>query len=416
MTLSDYQNKILEKLLDKYERSKQTYDSTEKSRAIMIKPADIYKDYDSDYSDIDEQSEFETDISELVNEEYITIRRKEKIISRIVLNVDSLDKIYALMKREPRKLAIQNEINLYKEWIGKNELISSYCTHQIELLESGKTAKYKIKVAENLLRLLEFVLSNRQMILERELSIAVFGDTKIFEKEYRNKLLYVLKTYGNYNDLILEIEEEKDNEKEEREEIEHSILEELNIYSNPKYVYFKGCAEITFEDGNSYKLSSDIPIALPMDKLNTIKSFMISDSAIMTVENLASYNRIYEKDYFVIYLAGYHNIAKQSLIKLIASQNDVKEWYHFGDIDPDGFLILENLKKKTGINFKPVYMSINELKKYEKYTKKLEDNDTTKAQGLINKGLYVDIMEYMLKNNVKLEQEIVSWMNGVSDV
>lgn len=413
MTLSDYQNKILEKLLDKYERSKQNYDSTEKLRAIMIKPTDIYKDYDSDYSDIDEQSEFETDISELVNEEYITIRRKEKIISRIVLNVDSLDKIYTLMKREPRKLAIQNEINLYKEWIGKNELISRYCTHQIELLESGKTAKYKIKVAENLLRLLEFVLSNRQMILERELSIAVFGDTKIFEKEYRNKLLYVLKTYGNYNDLISEIEEEKDNEKEEREEIEHSILEELNIYSNPKYVYFKGCAEITFEDGNSYKLSSDIPIALPMDKLNTIKSFMISDSAIMTVENLASYNRIYEKDYFVIYLAGYHNIAKQSLIKLIASQNDVKEWYHFGDIDPDGFLILENLKKKTGINFKPVYMSINELKKYEKYTKKLEDNDTTKAQGLINKGLYVDIMEYMLKNNVKLEQEIVSWMNGV---
>ena len=413
MTLSDYQNKILEKLLDKYERSKQNYDSTEKLRAIMIKPTDIYKDYDSDYSDIDEQSEFETDISELVNEEYITIRRKEKIILRIVLNVDSLDKIYTLMKREPRKLAIQNEINLYKEWIGKNELISRYCTHQIELLESGKTAKYKIKVAENLLRLLEFVLSNRQMILERELSIAVFGDTKILEKVYRIKLLYVLKTYGNYNDLILEIEEEKDNEKEEREEIEHSILEELNIYSNPKYVYFKGCAEITFEDGNSYKLSSDIPIALPMDKLNTIKSFMISDSAIMTVENLASYNRIYEKDYFVIYLAGYHNIAKQSLIKLIASQNDVKEWYHFGDIDPDGFLILENLKKKTGINFKPVYMSINELKKYEKYTKKLEDNDTTKAQGLINKGLYVDIMEYMLKNNVKLEQEIVSWMNGV---
>ena len=30
--------------------------------------------------------------------------------------------------------------------------------------------------------------------------------------------------------------------------------------------------------------------------------------------------------------------------------------------------------------------------------------------------LDVDIMEYMLKYNVKLEQEIVSWMNGVSDV
>lgn len=45
MTLSDYQNKILEKLLDKYERSKQNYDSTEKLRAIMIKPTDIYKEF-----------------------------------------------------------------------------------------------------------------------------------------------------------------------------------------------------------------------------------------------------------------------------------------------------------------------------------------------------------------------------------
>ena len=129
----------------------------------------------------------------------------------------------------------------------------------------------------------------------------------------------------------------------------------------------------------------------------------------MTVENLTSFNRINNSDTFYIFLSGYHNSAKQNFLKKIYSQNAEKEYFHFGDIDPDGFYILENLRSKTSIPFKPYKMGISELEKYSDYTKTLEENDILKAKALIDKGLHKEIMEYMLKHNQKLEQEIISW-------
>lgn len=81
-------------------------------------------------------------------------------------------------------------------------------------------------------------------------------------------------------------------------------------------------------------------------------------------------------------------------------------WY---SLSPDGFYILGNLRSKTNIPFKPYKMGISELEKYSDYTKTLEENDILKAKALIDKGHHKEIMEYMLKHNQKLEQEIISW-------
>ena len=54
-------------------------------------------------------------------------------------------------------------------------------------------------------------------------------------------------------------------------------------------------------------------------------------------------------------------------------------------------------------------MGITELEKYSTFSKSLEENDITKAKSLIEKGMYVEIMNYMLEKNIKLEQEIISW-------
>ena len=86
-------------------------------------------------------------------------------------------------------------------------------------------------------------------------------------------------------------------------------------------------------------------------------------------------------------------------------------FYHFGDIDPDGFLILKHLKRETNIDFLPYRMGTEELAKYEKYSKPLEKNDVTKAENMLRTGIYPAEMKYMLKYGRKLEQEIISWMD-----
>ena len=85
-------------------------------------------------------------------------------------------------------------------------------------------------------------------------------------------------------------------------------------------------------------------------------------------------------------------------------------WFHFGDIDPDGYFILKNLIKKTGISFVPLYMDVQQLKNYKQYCKPLEKNDIVKANSLLKIHFYDEVMEFMLANNCKLEQEIISWL------
>ena len=72
-----------------------------------------------------------------------------------------------------------------------------------------------------------------------------------------------------------------------------------------------------------------------------------------------------------------------------------------------GVYILEDLRSKTGINFLPFRMGITELEKYKEYAKCLEENDRRKSESLLQSG-YSDIIKYMLDNNCKLEQEIIS--------
>ena len=83
---------------------------------------------------------------------------------------------------------------------------------------------------------------------------------------------------------------------------------------------------------------------------------------------------------------------------------------HFGDIDAGGLWIHNHLCKITGINFGLFCMSEKELEDpvYKKCLRKLSENDITRMQELKDIPDYKDVVDYMLKNKVKLEQEIVS--------
>ena len=127
----------------------------------------------------------------------------------------------------------------------------------------------------------------------------------------------ILRKSGYFDDLIENCTDEKEENK--------VILEELNVYANPSYVYFKGNGKITFQNGNEISITPEIPLALSSACIKEIADFEITDTKIMTVENLTSFNRIKEDDIFYIFLSGYHNSAKQNFIKKIHSQNQEKK-------------------------------------------------------------------------------------------
>lgn len=403
--LNKRQKDVLEALLDKFEKSKTYRGENAVNQSFQVRPADFFRDYDSDFANLDEQGDFERELHVLEDAGLIAMSCKNGVIKSISMVPSAQDTFYSLLGRTELKDLEKNQIDMYMAHLGKNAVLDSFCKAQIKRLEERKKTEYEMHIARKIIRVLAYICDNTEEILERELSIELFSNSKTFEKEYRGKVLTVLKKYGNFADLI-------ENVPDEREQ-GHTILAEYNIYPNPTYVNFKGEGVLRLKDGKKIELSALMPIAIDSDTLDRIDNVEVVSSRIVTVENLTSFNRVHDEKTFFIYLAGYHNTVKQNFIKKIAESNKNKAWYHFGDVDPDGFYILEHLKKQTGIAFKQLCMGIDELKKFRDYCKILEDNDIKKAQSLIDKGLYLDTMRYMLENNVKLEQEVVSWKQSI---
>lgn len=395
------QEKLLNTLLDKYERSK-TYEGTNLvPQNFAVDPVAIWSEYVSDFADIEQVKDFETEMRYLQSIGLITIREKAGVIIKLVACSHKLVDYYDLLQRKRKKDIVQEQIAFFEEWNKKgNSLITSFCNEQLERMGAGKKPAYTIEVCEKLLRILDFVLENTEELLERELSILLLADSKAFEERYRNKIYKILCTYMDFSEKLVGIDDAREQEK--------VILEEFKIYTNPSYVYLKGMITLRLEAGKTIQIDS-APMALSSDLIKKIVSITIEGKSVVTVENLTSFHRLNDENCAYIYLAGYHNSEKQALLRRINKENPQRNWYHFGDIDPDGFYILDHLRKGTGIDFTPLLMSVSELKKYAQYCKELTDKDKVKAENLISRGLYVETLQYMLDNNCKLEQEIISF-------
>lgn len=403
LRLSKIQKDALNMLLDVYENSVTYKGQNIKNQSFAIKPEKIFYEYNGDYTDQDEVNQFNREMQSLMEFEFVILdyERGIPVISKIKLNTNSINEIYSVLKREDITVKRNREIKMYTQYMGVHDIMDAFCKSQVERLNDYKDAKYTSDIAINILKLLKYVLGNNSDIMERELSVAVLGDTKLFEKSYKSHICSIIEEYGEL-ELDLSVLDKKEKEK--------AILEEYQVFSNPSYIFFKGNVDIHYVDGNSMSVTPDNPIAILSEAIARIEMIKVNSNRIVTVENLTSYNRINDNKSTFIYLSGYHNTAKQRFLKKIAENNSGVSWFHFGDIDPDGYYILKNLVEKTGIAFVPLYMDVQQLINCKQYCKPLEKNDMVKANSLLKFHFYNEVMEFMLANNCKLEQEIISWL------
>ncbi len=110
------------------------------------------------------------------------------------------------------------------------------------------------------------------------------------------------------------------------------------------------------------------------------------------------------------YLGGYADRYQRNFLKLVYASNQDAAYKHFGDIDAGGLWIHHNLCEITSINFELFGMSVDELKncEYAMCRHRLSENDRSRLQELKTMDTYAEVVHYMLEQDVKLEQEIVS--------
>ena len=394
----EYSKDIISRLLDIYERRSGYAKRPEEIRAIQFevsKEYPIYKDrYDNEkYRDIN------TAIEKNVAAGLI-IAEKDQIgrYSKIKLNIARVDDCYALLKRTSipdqckKVLSVLEKANNV-ECLLIGRIVSDFC----EQIKAYKKLPYDLgydarRVGE-VLQVLEAVTKLTSETYIRNFSTALFKDSKRFQREYRSTIESIL---FNYTDDVVE----KDD-----------ILGYYNLYENPTYVLIKGNARICFDE-SAIELS-EMPggIALSNGSLAGIHKISVKADKVITVENLTTYHDCDEQDAVYIYLGGYHNTSKQKLLELIYENNGDKEYYHEGDLDVYGFLILENLISKTQIPFKPLLMDVETIERF--YRAGLYKTLTARDRKMIDSkkdgqlSAYKDVLEYMLTHDCKIEQESI---------
>ena len=394
----EYSKDIISRLLDIYERRNGYAKRPEELRSIQFevsKEYPIYKDrYDNEkYRDINTAIEKNVAAGLIIAEKDQTGQ-----YSKIKLNIARVDDCYALLKRTSipdqckEVLSVLEKVDCSEsDFI--NRIVNDFC-EQIKVYKKlPYDLGYDARRVEEVLHVLATVSKLTSETYIRNFSTALFKDSKRFQREYRSTIEGIL---FDYTDEVVE----KDD-----------ILGYYNLYENPTYVLIKGNARICFDE--SVIELSEMPggIALSNGSLAGIHWISVKADKVITVENLTTYHDCYEQDAVYIYLGGYHNTSKQELLELIYENNGDKEYYHEGDLDVYGFLILENLISKTQIPFKPLLMDVETIARF--YRAGLYKTLTARDRKMIDSkkdgqlSAYKDVLEYMLEYNCKVEQESI---------
>ena len=401
MRYEQIQQKTINQLLDKYEKSKTFTGTNQVNQNFVKRIIELFPKYNDDaeyelFCDVNDALK-DLEKSGLVSVKY----QRGEVISYVALNVDKLQECYAYVRRKSRKQEQEWILEIMKSFQGCPVLDAYFeaqrgkisRNHKVEYFDGGKQ-DYK-----DLLQLVIALYTNEQEQFVRDFSSRLFRDSKRVER-LASKAGALMYQYGNYQD-------------------KESVLEECGVVKTPTYVCVKGAGVLVLgaQIIDLSKINGDI--ALSTASLKELHKVQVMEKRVITVENLTTFHDYEGAEDFVIYLGGFHNRTKREFLKFLYEQNPNVEYRHFGDIDVGGFYILEHLKEKTGIPFTSMLMDVNTIEQYKEQSKTLTGKDRERIENLIKRieskleadsstEDYRDVLRFMLEHNCKLEQEVIN--------
>ena len=394
--MENFEFKVLNKLIDKYEKSKLSKGGTKNNRSIKLTTkddvlssytiADSYKYTDDNDAVLKKLEEFG----------FISTEYNEDTFKSLTLLVENVDLIYDYLKR-PKPL---DELMKIKEILSNysfDNFVNDFIGYVYEYIENKyEYPKTYFTNSENLDLILNtftqlFMLDEE--IKKRDFSAKYLGDSKLFES-IEHKIIKIIKDFDSKEELS-----------------DEEFLSSYNIVKNSSYVLVKNKLNLKINDSLIKLDDLRFEMSLSDDMIKCLEIVSSDIKKVITVENLTSFYTLVDDAAVIVYLGGFHNHTKQSFLKMIYEKYPNAEYYHFGDIDAGGFWIFENLRSKTGIPFHPYKMDLVELMDTSNNFKELTERDKKRLAKMLYDSrfnIFKEVIMYMLENDVKLEQENIT--------
>ena len=398
--MNKYEIKIVNAVLKKYYKRKAIHKDTEINRRIDLPATKILKDY-SDYNvNLNEKELVNKAIISLEEYGFITVSKLKlsEDFEKIYLCVDNVESLeeYAAKNLDiiPRSFAVDDLKSIIKKYRNKGEIVNYYID-ELENTIQNRSIRLDVMKEEDILKIITFLENNKEFLYIREVSMLIFGDSKYLENYRKTQVCSILYSYyvKNGEDVF-------------REE---NLLERFNVYDIDQEICIKGPVLIGFENKTIDIDGLTGGVSFSIKDIDKIKRIVVNSDRIMTIENKTSFLRMNQGDCY-IYLGGFATKPQVTFIKKLIENNPDKRYLHFGDIDAGGFWIHKKLCEQTNMKFDLFCMDKKTLQNdnYKDYVKSLTENDVVRLTNLKDNSEYQECIEWILKNNFKLEQEIVS--------
>lgn len=395
---------MLNSLLDKHQAGKKGFETenTSKPIRIFVKTDKAFKDYrgvDSfKYAD-----DFLDGAKQLEKQGFAKAtyeRHTGRLLSlELCTDKEHIDKAFELTGHTRKKRILSEKEKLVQEELetfGDVPLCRRYLEKIQNLLSEMKSTDKEFSSNTDLtlqLSMMKAIVENKDDILLRNFSKKNFSDSKALER-HSSRIL----------SLFNEFDEERCDEFDD-------LMERHHIFRFKGFTYIKN--NMDFEiNGQPISLNKlGVPFSLTEDSIERMQITEITAKRVITIENQTTFVFFEDPEATIIYLAGFHNEPKRKLLLKINEFNPSLEWFHYGDIDCGGLQIFHDLKTKTGLPFKPFHMNVEELMKYKTECQSLTCIDVKKLESIRKNPAFQDfweVVDYMLKENVKLEQESIS--------
>lgn len=400
MSNKDYKKDILDGLLKKFNNRYAKNITT--NRRIILKPTEVYKNYAKNNADILEKQGINEAVSVLTGMGFVTADylKFSDDIEKIYLSEEKLNAVYEYLKDEygvvPQSIISKQVNEIVKKYICTGKIVQNYCESILVQVEDPRNLLVPEKIEANL-KMFSFLEKNEENLYVREASMLVYGDSKWFED-------------NNYEEICTFIRNATGRIKEEGERND-AILSFFYVTPAEQEIFIKGNWRIEWEDYALDVSKFQGGIAIASGDVQSIKSISVNTEYIMTIENKTSFQRLRDGKFAMMYLGGFANRHQIEFLKKVILYNSNIRYYHFGDIDIGGFLIHKHLCRETSKRFELYCMGIKQLcdMRFSHCLRELTDNDINRLGILMEEDWYSEVLKYMKENNVKLEQEIISY-------
>jgi hypothetical protein len=406
----EYKKLVLDRLLDRYEKSKSFKDENSRRRILLKMTTGDMPEYDIEKPWVRET--FNSIIEDLAAKDLIHFEwakyEEGNIIEKVWLNVSKVEDCYNEIGRKAKRAVLDALLEKIAELNEKtsNKWISSF------LIDTEKAIKEKSSTAGLLpsdeeqamavLKALDYLETlNGSQCLERVFSLRCFNDSKYFEKKVSKRLAGIIRKYCFDEEVPDEMSDD-------------DILAQVGILRSPEQVDFRGGILGTL--GNKEIDFSSFLYGVSLNA-ETVKNLTVTGMGrvrrILFIENKANYiqllNENSDEALMIVFHGGFYSPIKGAFFQKLyeAAHPCGIEFFHWGDIDLGGFMIFRRLKLIIP-SLKPYLMDREALKSKIEYGKKFDSKYAEKLKSLQEDedyGEFREVIEFMLEKNIKLEQE-----------